>query len=309
MSLSLVNSIPGEVPAWCDLFNHPTFYKLHQTPSSVYLSFLYNEKLIGVTHFTKLENGIYRSPYRGTFGGINFREELDLQIKEECVKLLVDYLKTMSATGIEIITAPFAHDLHHATSLFNTFLIHSFQISNQEINHTLVVNELPLIEKMMRNNKKRLNKCLREGFEFTQVSSLEEINEVYQTIKENRESKGYEVSMRLDQILEMYDLFPDNLFFFKASQKGVCAASSICIKLNNKVLYVFYWGDKPGFEQHSPVVFLADGIYKFAAEKKFECMDAGTSSVNGKPNYGVAAFKENLGFTTSPKLTYTISYE
>ena len=40
---------------------------------------------------------------------------------------------------------------------------------------------------MMRNNKKRLNKCERENFVFEQVFSKPDIEEVYQTIKENRE--------------------------------------------------------------------------------------------------------------------------
>lgn len=305
MSVTLVESIPAETPDWCDLFNLPEFYHLHKTVNSFYFSFFYNEKLIGLTHFTEVENGVFRSPYRGTFGGINFKEELDLQVKHECVRLLVKYFEMGSAKKIEIVTAPFAHNLHESTSLFNSLLNHKFEVSNHEINYTLEVDEQALIEKMMRNNKKRFNKCLREGFEFEKVSGRDEVMAVYETIKVNREGKGYKMSMHFDQILEMQNLFADNMYFFNARQNGDSAASSICIKLNNKVLYVFYWGDKPGFEQYSPVVFLANGIYEFASKNGFGLMDAGTSSVEGYPNFGVATFKENLGFTTSPKLTYT----
>ena len=304
MSVTIQNLIPTDVPNWCDLFNHPDFYNLHKTNSSFYLSFLLEGKLIGLCHFTEVEPGTYRSPYRGTYGNINFKEELDLQIKYNCVNELLAFFKTANAKKIEIVSEPFSHNLHNASALFNIYLSSNFIICNQEINHTLVVDEKPLIEKMMRNNKKRLNKCERENFVFEQVTSNEDIETVYQTIKENREGKGYKVSMSLEQILAMYKLFPGSIYFFKASQAANCAAASICMKLNNDTLYVFYWGDKQGFEQYSPVAYLANGIYKFAQQQNFKLIDAGTSSIKGQPNFGVATFKENLGFTTSPKLTY-----
>ena len=305
MSIIVKSLIPIDVPDWCDLFNHPFFYNLHKTNSSIYLSILLEKKLIGLCHFTEFEPGSYRSPYRGTYGNISFKQDLDLKAKYSCVDELLTFFKSINAKKIEIISEPFMHYLHNASSMFNIYLSKSFAISNQEINHTLIVDEKPLIEKMMRNNRKRLNKCDRESFVFEQVSSIEGIEEVYQTIKENREGKGYKVSMSLEQILDMYKVFPENIYFFKASQFGKTAATSVCIKLNNNVLYVFYWADKVGFEQYSPTAYLANGIYNFAQLKQFKLIDAGTSSIRGEPNFGVATFKENLGFTISPKLTYT----
>lgn len=304
MIVSVLNIIPNETPDWCDLFNHPDFYNLHKTKSSVYLSFYLDSKLIGLIHFTETENLTYRSPYRGTYGNISFKEGLDLQVKYECVEKLEAHMKALGAKNIEILSEPFSHHLHNSASLFNVYLSRGFEIHRQEINHTLSVDQHLLIEKMMRNNKKRLNKCERENFIFEQVFSDDEIKKVYLTIKENRESKGYKVSMDLGQIMEMYSVFPNDIYFFKASQNRENCAASICMRLNKNVLYVFYWGDKPGFEQYSPVAFLANGIYAFAQQRNFVLIDAGTSSINGLPNFGVATFKENLGFTISPKITY-----
>ncbi len=305
MSITIQCTIPNEVPNWCAIFNHPHFYHLHKTDASFFISILVENKLIGVCHFTEIEPSTYRSPYRGTYGNISFKEELDLQLKNNCIDELLLFLKSKNVKKIEIVAEPFSHNIHNSSSLFTIYLSKGFTITNQEINHTLEVTNEPLIEKMMRNNKKRLNKCEREHFVFEQVHSNEDIETVYQTIKENREGKGYKVSMTLPQIMEMYKLFPENMFFFKASQNGNDAASSICLKLNNTVLYVFYWGDRKGFEQYSPVVYLANGIYNFAQKNQFKLIDVGTSSIHGEPNYGVATFKENLGFSISPKLTYT----
>ncbi len=305
MSINVKALIPNNVPPWCDIFNHPFFYNLHKTDSSFYLSFFLEESLIGVCHFTEVEPGVYRSPFRGTYGNISFKEDLDLKLKYDCVDQLLLFVKSMKAKKVEIVSEPFSHNLQNSTSLFNIYLNKAFSISNQEINHTLIVDEQLLIEKMKRNNKKRLNKCEREGFKFEKVYSVLDIEIVYQTIHENRKAKGYKVSMTLDQILAMYKVFPDSLYFFKATHLNNCAAACICLKLNIDVLYVFYWGDKQGFEQYSPVVYLANGIYNFAQQNQFKLIDAGTSSLNGKPNFGVATFKKNLGFSISPKLTYS----
>ncbi len=309
MSISVQPLIPDEIPNWCDFFNQPEFYNLYKTGTSFYFSLLFEDKLIGVCHFTEIEPGYYRSPFRGTYGNLSFKDDLDLKIKNNCVKEILIYFENLNAKKIEIISRPFSHHIHDESSLLNIYLNEGFIISNQEINHSLIVDSKPLVEKMMRNNKKRLNKCERENFVFEQVFSKPDIEEVYQTIKENREGKGYKVSMTLEQILEMYNIFEESVYFFKSTQHGKCLAASVCIKLNNNVLYVFYWGDKQGFEQYSPVVFLANGIYNFAQQKQFKLIDAGTSSLKGIQNFGVATFKENLGFTISPKLTYKKVYE
>lgn len=304
MNLAIKEFIPTSVPIWCDLFNHPHFYNLHKTNSSFYLSFFLEEELVGLCHFTEVGSGVYRSPHKGTYGDISFKNELNLETKYKAIDLLLAFFKTIEAKEIEIIAQPFAHELNKSSCLLNIYLNKSFTISNQEINHTLEIDDQPLALKMMRNNKKRLNKCDREGFLFEQIFLKNEIETVYQIIKQNRENKGYQVSMSLQQILDMYALFPENLFFFKSSHNNNCIAASVCLKLNHSVLYVFYWGDKPGYEQYSSVVHLANGIYKFAQQNNFKIIDAGTSSIKGIPNYGVATFKENLGFTISPKLSY-----
>lgn len=305
MNLLIQESFPAEIPDWCDLFHHPLFYELNKGNYSVYFSIFQEGELIGLMHYTEVAPGIFRSPHRGTFGSINFKPDLDWQALHLAVKMLTERMKELGAKKIEVVSAPFAHDLAQMSALFNAYLQEGFSVTNHEINHCLPVDETPLVEKMMRNNKKRLNKCIREGFEFRQVFEKSEFETVYATIQQNRESKGYKVSMTLEQILKMNETFPEGVFFFNSSRDGSSAASAICMRINAKVLYVFYWGDRPGFEQYSPVAHLADGIYSFAQAGKYTLIDAGTSSLEGVPNYGVANFKENLGFTLSSKPTFS----
>lgn len=309
MSVIIRAIIPNQIPKWCDIFNHPDFFKLNRDKNSYYFSLFFDEKLIGLCHFTEIGLGYYRSPLRGTYGSISFKENLSLELKSNSVKKVISFLENLGVKKVEIVSRPFSHHVHDESSLLNIYLNQGFVISSHEINHSIKVDHNPFFEKMMRNNKKRFNKCKRANFVFEMVHSICEIGEVYQIIKENREGNGYKISMTIDQILKMYDTFNDSIYFFKTTYNGQCIASSMCIKLNNNVLYVFYWGDKQGYEQFSPVVFLANGIYDFAYQNKFKLIDVGTSSLKGRINFGLATFKQNLGFTISPKLTYQKIYE
>lgn len=291
-----------------DIFHTSTFYALHQNEKSLFFSFLSENKILGTIHLTEIEKGVFQSPFRGTYGGFSFTENCSYIEMEACVVALVSHLKnSFGAQQIIIKNAPFAHNIHRNTLIFNILLNNNFKISQQEVNHTLEIDERNLFEKMKRNNKKRFNKCERSGFVFQQLDVEDDFKKAYQVIVENRESKGYSVSMTFEQLMAMKAVFPNDIYFFQTTLEDKITASSVCIRLNSKILYVFYWGDKPGFEEYSPVVFLAEGIYKFAQNNHFSILDAGTSSLNGTLNQGVATFKEGLGFSSSLKLTFLLN--
>ncbi len=310
MSISISAITPEQNAPWVDIFNTVAFFNLYKTSNSVFLSLSSEQKVVGYIHFTETEPGVYKSPYRGTYGSFSFDADVKPETAHECIGEVSAYMRQQfNAKKLIIVSAPFSHDLHQSSWLFQLLLFNGFAIAGQEINQSIAVDEIPIFEKMLRNNKKRYNKCKREGFIFEQVTDSSDFKSAYDVVKLNREFKGYPVTMSLEQIMDLYQIFPDRLFFFKVRLDLVDAASSICIKLNDKVLYVFYWGHTPGFEQYSPIAFLAAGIYDFALQNGFKLIDAGTSSLNGQPNFGLAAFKENLGFNASVKLVYSKTFQ
>jgi hypothetical protein len=310
MAIAITDQLPLQSYPWCDIFNTVAFYNLHKMPKSVYLSISDGDETIGCAHFTETEPGVFTSPYRGTYGGFDFKEGLSLENIEASVDLTINWLKAHHhAKTIVIKAPPSSHNPHISSLLFNTMLNKGFTIENHEIDFAILVDEMPLVYKMKRNNKKRFQKCEREGFEFAQETDPQKFEDIYKIIKQNRESKGYEVSMTFEQVMDMYRVFPDSIYFFKTGKGGENIAASICIRINNDVLYVFYWGDIPGYGEYSPIVFLASRIYGFAQYQGFTLIDGGTSSIYGRPNYGTAAFKENLGFEACLKLTYSRTNE
>ncbi len=124
------------------------------------------------------------------------------------------------------------------------------------------------------------------------------------TFLEGSRQVPFPITMTYEAILEMAEAFPDRLVFFAASVGDQMIASSICLRIYPSVLYVFYWGDLPGWEKFSPVSLLADAIYEYGRQTGIRLLDLGTSTNHGVPNYGLLNFKREMGCVESLKLTF-----
>lgn len=284
------------------LFQSSDYYQIHAVAKSAYFELVCNDKTKACIHFGPAGGkGTWRSPAKGTFAGISFVEDLQLKEIAEFYSKVEDSLKTMGAQEIEIVPAPQAHNA--AAFAQQVFVLRSFgfEITRCDINQSLEINSHTLSERMSYGNQKRLRKCQREGLIASQLP-LSGLPRVYETLRINRESKGHRLSMSLEQLEIMVDTFPENLALFGCLHGDHFASAAVCIRLSREVLYVFYWGDRPEYATYSPVVSVADAIYRYAQEQGLRILDVGTSTVDREPNFGLLEFKRGLGFSESLKL-------
>ncbi len=287
------------------IFNTFRFFELHRNSGSHYLRVIEKNsaKILGVFHGSKDEGGVYKSPARGTFGGFEiFCREVDFI--ESFVGAVDEHIGAQQCAEAFIAERPLCYDEQAGTLVQNALVAHGYTVRYADIDHFIPIDPSPLIDKMEHNNQKRFRKCLRDGFAARRASP-DEFRTVYDVIAENRRSKGYPISMTYRQIDEMVQVFPNDMHFFAAHRDGTIVAGSICLKVSQDVLYVFYWGDLPGHETYSPVTVLADTIYRFAQMNGFRILDLGTSTLQGSPNEGLGRFKKNLGAKETPKITYS----
>jgi hypothetical protein len=244
-----------------------------------------------------LQDGLAYSPLRGTFGG--FGGEVSLAAYED----IANQLMLIGAKEYRIKLAPSSHDQEAFALAFNVLSRAGFQVIGQELNYDQPIN---LILPLAEGNRKRLAKLKREAF----TAYYMPIEEVYPVIAENRQRKGKPMSMPLDALMEMERIFPGRLHGFGiTSIGGSLVAGAICIDLNHQTRYIFMWGDGPNMEVFSPVVLLANFIHWHSLSSLFSLLDAGTSTENGIPNYGLIQFKRSLGFRESLKLTMGLRRE
>jgi len=284
-----------------DLFQHRKFFELHAGGTGFYFEWLKEGRSAARVHFTQIEPAVWRSPARGTYGGYHYAAELGLADLGAFCSEVEAALAKSGASKLEIVLAPAAHDQAAFANVTYLLLSSGWRIDRVDLNHSIEIDDRSLSERMSYGNRKRVRKAMREGLRADQLS-LDSLPEVYRTLEINRAAKGYELSMTLPQLGQMAEMFPDRMLLFGLPDQGELAAAAVCLRVTTDVLYVFYWGDLPGYSKLSPVALLASRIYDFCGEAGIRILDVGTSTVGREPNDGLIHFKRGLGFSESLKL-------
>ena len=288
------------------IFNEINFFKLHsKSNKDLYIQLVRStdKKVFANLAFYLNDFNEYKSPAKGTFGGISAIDAIDFSLLDEFLTIVINAL-AKDSFKIKIKLQPFSHNEALCSNCFNIFSRLKFSIVSSDLNYSLRVDEEEFFNKISYGNQKKLKQCLRDGF-FVSKLDIDRFKEAYKVIQSNRESKGYPMTMDQSDFLEMVEVFPDGIHCFAVFNPNDLSmiASSICISINSDILYVFYWGDVPSSDSYSPITLLSSYIYDFAKENSYKIIDVGTSTINGEPNYGLINFKRNLGFKESIKLT------
>ena len=284
------------------IFNEKRFFELHSSKSGgICFELEYKGKIIACLYAAESEiTGEWKSPLRGTYGGISFDKKIKLKNLIWFLKAVQKELKKRKAKSLDIKLPPQSHDnIEFALQQYALYAT-DFRIVQSDINQSIVVDG-ELLNKMNRANTKRYNKCKTAGIIGTQLT-LDNLERVYDTIAINRNSKGYTISMTLDELKRMVATFEERVILFGCNYLEEQVAAAICIKVSKEILYVFYWGDRPGYSNYSPIVELASKINRYCLSEGIKILDLGTSSIGKDPNNGLINFKRGLGCVESLKI-------
>lgn len=292
------------------IFNEPAFFKLHSaSPNDIYAQLVRcsDQRVCATLSAYEASDGLFVSPKRGTYGGVGLNSPLERQVVEGFVNAVIGRVRIAGGRELRLKCAPFSHDLALASVVTNIVLRKGSRISGHELNYDMHIDTTPYESRIDYGNAKRIRKCLREGF-IAELIHASHYRSAYQVIQENRERRGFPISLTGEQLQVMTDTFPDRLHYFAVyagPDRSLMVAAAVCIAVSSSILYVFYWGDIAGVHEHSPIALLASRIYRFCQQHGFRLLDAGTATVEGVPNDGLIKFKRNLGFSESLKLTFT----
>jgi hypothetical protein len=260
---------------------------------------------VGVAHFSETQPGQFRSPRRGTFGGFEFNRPIRIEMLEKFVDFVEKAVVSSGAASIEILEPPNAFDPAKSALLANVLHRRGYVCSTPDLAFLLEVNgDDSIWQKLKPSRRQRINRCRREGLRVAELGR-EDYRRAYEVIVANREAKSFPVTMSFESLEQMMAVFPGKLAFFGVFKDSSMIAASICVSVSPSVLYVFYWGDLPGYERFSSVTLLAEWIYDHARRNGFRHIDFGTSTKDGEPIYGLMNFKREIGCYPSLKPAYT----
>ncbi len=249
-----------------------------------------------------ISNNIANTSVRSPFGTVEFSKRLPAEI---LYKFLMFVEGDMQSTGIERIIIKNPPYLYAADKIatMESFLFNlgynttSSALGSIRFTHDDFVTKLHRLE--ISKLKKSADVNLNARF-----LSAENLDQVFDFILSCRKSKGYVLSMTLNDLKDTIGHFPDRYLFSGVFLGSEMIAASISIRVTSEILYNFYADHSATYNHLSPVVVLIKSLYEYCQQNKILMLDFGTSAVNGQPNFGLLKFKARLGGQPSPKLTF-----
>ena len=288
------------------LFSSIEFFRLHSSSAEdlfFQLVRISDQQVIAVIPFYEVEKKIFKAPKKGTYANVDSLIPLSFNMLSEFLQFIDAHFQSLDAISVFVRLPPSSHDPTKHSYTFNQLTQLGFNLDILDINFNLAISNQPYEEIISYSARKKLHKCESANF-YPQILSDNFFDEAYNVIVENRAKFSQSVSMNALDLRSMLNLFPQSFHLFGLFEDTSCElmiASAFCIEVEPHILYIFYWGDKPGFEEYSSITLLSKFIYDFAKLRSFSLLDAGISTSSGKPNLGLINYKTNLGFSASTK--------
>ena len=247
----------------------------------------------------KEKNG--NSPLRAPFGSLEIHGSVDQKKVTEFLAWVESELRSQGVKYIRIKNYPEEYDALGSSLLEKALTDLNFS-RTREVSSIIAVDQKIFAKKIAVSQRQKLKKS-EKLFEFNNVR-LSDLKSIYHFISVCRQEKNQSLSMTLAQLQKAVKTFPRNFILFQVANESQLGAAAIVIKINEKILYTFYYAHDKKFNKISPVVFLISGIYRYAQQHKIAMIDLGTSMVNGEINKPLLQFKKSIGGQPSQKYIF-----
>ncbi len=252
-------------------------------------------------------DGVIRAPFSAPFNSLTTVRRGDLSELISVYSAIVDHVSMTGASSIELFMPPSIYcrdsDAINAAALQAS----GFRVEYSDINYhfdTREITESGSYDRLIaKRNLRYLNSVRRRQLLFESGVLPER---VYRVIEANRNSKGYDLRMSLDDVLRTIKVV-DADFFVLTDVGGTDLAAAMVYHVAEDVVQVIYWGDIPGIAGGDHCMLeLASRIFNHYHDLGVSIVDVGPSSKGGIPSPGLCRFKASIGCKATLKTRWKI---
>lgn len=247
-----------------------------------------------------IERNMAVSPLRAPFGFIEFYKKSSWMELVDFISLMELDLKSRGVKKIQLKSYPEVYDKNSALTERALKSLH--YITRHELSSVIRVDQKSYEKKIKISERQKLRKA-EKMFSF-EKTSIDQLKDIYSFIETCREEKNHRLSMTFSELRKVVAAFPEDFLLYKVYDASGTAAAAIVIKVNEKILYTFYYAHSKKYDKVSPVVFLISGIYEESQRQGIEMIDLGTSMKGGKINRSLVHFKKSIGGQSYHKHTF-----
>jgi hypothetical protein len=254
----------------------------------------------GVIAVSSDDSTIIKSPGRATFGGIWSDYPLT---ENEFSQFLTQFRGNFPHSSQLQISLPpeyFWPEIFLPQSyLLSQINSHSYF----EVNFHIDINSKIDISK---GNRKKQRQFIESKGD-VRIASKSSWREIYNLLSENRLRRGVNISMPWEIFEKSLLTLPKSFQLWQASVDKNIIGAALTVKIDEKTLYVLFWGDSLQGRQMSVVASISKHLIEYCKQNFINILDLGISSVNGEIDENLARFKRNLGAIESKKHIYSVS--
>lgn len=286
-------------------FNSAGFALLNQHKCDSVFAFLYKDSKYRLGILAGEKDGMLLSPFSAPFGGFSFlKADVQISAIENAVVLLEEFASEKGLKGIRLVLPPLIYDRTFLSKLINVLYRRSYRVFNLDMDFYIDLQDgQPYLDRIWKTARQNLRTSLQQDFTVSLCNGDREAMElIYEIIKENRTLKGRPMHMEFAEVLETTAVIPMDFFLLKHNHVPV--AGAIAYAAAEAIQYISFWGDLPGFSSMRPMNFLSYHIEEHYKKKGIKYLHFGIATEQSKPNYGLCQFKESIGCTITPKLSF-----
>ena len=284
------------------LYDSSAFIELnrHKADSVHYLLFCDDKPRFALAGGVR--DHVLKLPFSASFCAFSRIGNNRIEHYYDAVSSLIVWAQAQKIRQIVFSLPPLFYDVPHISKMQNALWGNGFEISAFDLNfeYFLAAHGPDYPDRIDRCARKNCRRAEKEGLTFEKT---DDFAAVYETIRINRTERGFPLKMSLEDVVATSKVIPTDFFAVKTPGNEI-ASAAITQRMDSKTVRVVYWGNPGAFEQLRPVNFLAWKLFDYYKKMKFDVVDIGISTVDGVPNNGLCAFKESIGCSCSPKITF-----
>jgi hypothetical protein len=297
------------------IFNRSAFHALNLGPGDALRRIDHHDsagRLVGSV-VGVVRDGHFVSGHSAPFGGIDLVR--DAEIASRVGDLVEAALAALRADGVREATIrlrPPAYsrsDPHVELAL----LARGFAVAAAELNHHIdlgaVADASAHLARLPSAGRRALQHALALDLTFAEADTQTDWAAAYELLRRNREAKGRHLSLPPAYLERARAAFPGRVRMATLRHAGEPVAAALTYRVRPDHEYVVWWGDHGHDLARSPMPVLALRVVERAIAERVRTVDLGISSVDGRPDDGLAQFKQSVGAQPTVRLTLHRSLE
>lgn len=250
-----------------------------------------------------IKEGRLLSPFSAPFGGFHYRSEhIYVSEIESFLIGLQKYAETNDLKQIHLSLPPLIYQKSFNAKIVNTLIRLGYEMLLPEITCWVDLGIFydRFSYKMSRQN---YNTALKHQLTFKNIHNIEDKNNVFNLVLENRILFGRPIHMTFDELIKTSDLWPID-FFGVYNSGGQMVASAIFYQFTNSIVYGAFWGDNVEGRLLKSMDFLSFNLWSYYKSLGYKFIDLSISTEMGIPNESLLWFKEVHECTSSLRFCF-----